>query len=293
MFTKRNPAIQVAKIADAALTLTGMRIAVIGGTNGLGRAIANAAHARGATVTVVGRSNRDPHLNFLAYDLSLVSSAKRVAAELPEVDALVFTTGILPGNTRVTSAEGIEIDMAISALSRAVIMRDMAPKLKANGRVFIMGFPGNNQKADLNDLNSDRSYVGGLGQAHSNTVAVNEALVFHYAQALRDRPVGVYGLNPGLIKTTIREPMHGGSWLGNMMEGFLGLFNSTPEQYAMNVLPLLIAPELTAHSGAMFGQDGVAVLPSKEFADAAVVGTYMRGVDDLIARAEGAAARGV
>ena len=196
----------------ASLDLTGKRIAVVGGTNGLGRAIAKAAASRGADVTVIGQTFRDAApIKFIQADLSLLKEAARVASLLPaeSLDAVVFTTGIITAPNKQVTPEGIERDMAISSLSRLVELRGLAPRLGVkrtptpaapSPRVFIMGFPGAGETGN-GDLNAEKGYKP-IPQ-HMNTVAVNEALELDGAK--RYPHIGVYGLNPGLIKTDIRN----------------------------------------------------------------------------------------
>ena len=101
---------------------------------------------------------------------------------------------------------------------------------------------------------------------HGNTVAVNEALVLHWAAqaAHRDR-VTFVGMNPGLVVTDIRNGIHGGGLIGGLMERALGLFTPSADQFAARMLDLLYAPELAKHSGSLWGQKGTAILPSKPF----------------------------
>jgi len=64
------------------LDLSSKRLAVVGGTNGLGRAIAQQALARGAEVTVVGRTFRDDPADRLT-SLKLVADVARASAPSP------------------------------------------------------------------------------------------------------------------------------------------------------------------------------------------------------------------
>ena len=115
----------------------------MGGTSGIGRALALAAASRGAAVTVVGRTFKaGDATTFKAADLSSMAVAKRVGAELEPADIVLFTTGTGPADKREATAEGIERDMAVSALSRFVILRELFPKLQRGARVFIWGMPG-------------------------------------------------------------------------------------------------------------------------------------------------------
>ena len=79
---------------------------VIGGTDGLGKAIALAAASRGAQVTVTGRTNRleGTDVAFVRGDLTLMRDAVALGASteaLPtDLDVLVFTSGILAAPKR-------------------------------------------------------------------------------------------------------------------------------------------------------------------------------------------------
>ena len=286
---KANTAIQWTKKAISTLDLSGRRLAVIGGTDGLGRAIAKQAASRGANVTVVGRTFRDKgeeRIDFIGCDLSLMSEAKRLGASLldTKTDTFLFTTGIVPARKREVTSEGLERDMAVSFLSRAVALQHLVPRLDAAAprRVFIMGFPGAGQAGKLGDLNADLSYSALT--VHMNTVAGNEALVLHGAAAWRARGVRAYGLNPGLVRTGIRANLLGTGPLARALEATLGHFTPSPAAYAETAVPLLYAPELDAHSGAIFNQAGAAILPTPAL-DPARVAALLGEADALIARA--------
>jgi NAD(P)-dependent dehydrogenase (short-subunit alcohol dehydrogenase family) len=268
--------------------LEGKNIVVIGGTSGIGQALARQAAVNGAEVTVVGRTQRDNGMNFVKADLSLITEAKRVASELPveTLDTVIFTVGIVPGKIRQETTEGVELDMAASALSRHVMLREMAGRLKATARVFIWGFPGSKgviSTTNVKDFNSELAYEGGFGTAHMNTVALNEALVHYWAS----KGMLIYGMNPGLIKTNIRNSMHGGGFAGSIMEFLINCFNPNVDKYARKILPLLIAPELNEYAGIMFGQKGTAILPSVELLNNGVVAEWIDAADTMVKQIAG------
>ena len=70
--------------------------------------------------------------------------------------------------------------------------------------------------------------------------------------------VNVYGLNPGLIQTEIRDGFLGkGTFMSMIVEGLIGLFCQTAEQYAENVLiHLLASPEYEDKSKTLFDNSG-------------------------------------
>lgn len=240
----------------------GLNVAVVGGTGGIGRAISRSLAGQGAHVLVVGRTQRDPGvpgIDFLRADLSLMSEAARVAAALPaeSLDLLVLTTGIIAAPAREETAEGIERDLAVSYLSRMVILQALGTRLR--GRVFVMGFPGNEQLGDPGDLNAERSYKA-MAQ-HMNTVAANEALVLDAAR--RYPQLEVFGLNPGFVKSDIRGNLFGpGSLRHRLFEAALTPVTTSAETYARRITPLLSSADLRGRSGMMFDRKGVAIRPS-------------------------------
>ncbi|HZV99306.1 MAG TPA: hypothetical protein VFF74_09985 [Methylophilaceae bacterium] len=224
----------------------------------------------------MGQTFRDagiPGIEFIKADLSLMREAQHVATLIPAetLDLVIFTTGIFAASERQVTSEGIERDMAISYLNRLVILRSIAPKLgmkraaaSLKPRVFIMGYPGSGQIGTPDDLNAEKSYRAMV--AHMNTVAGNEMLVLdaakHYPHAT------FFGLNPGLIKTNIRDNFLGKDSLkSRLTEGLIGLLAPSADTYAQRLAPLLVSPDIEGHSGALFNRKGLAILPSQGLTD--------------------------
>jgi len=290
----RDKSISWRRVDPSRVDLNGMNVAVIGGTGGIGRALSRFMASRGASVIAVGRTFRDsdtPGIRFVRADLSLMREAERVANALPAetLDLVVFTTGIFAAPKRQETAEGIERDMAVSYLSRLVILREIAPRLgkgrpagRMKPRVFVMGYPGTGQAGTVDDLNAEKSY--GAMAAHMNTVAGNEALVLDAAK--RYPGATVFGLNPGLHRSEIRENLLGqGTLKSRVVEWMIGLWTTSVETYAERLTPLLVSPDLEVHSGAMFDQKGNAILPSARFKDQSYVGAFLAASEALVSRA--------
>jgi NAD(P)-dependent dehydrogenase (short-subunit alcohol dehydrogenase family) len=270
--------------------LRGKNVCIVGGTAGIGAALARASAEKGANVTVIGRTQRDFHdtaAKFVKCDLQTMAEAGRIARELPTetIDVLVFTNGIVPGNARQATSEGVEIDMAVSALSRFVMLKEMIPRLKPSARVLIWGFPGSSgyiAKTALDDFNSEKNYKGGFEAPHMNTVALNEALVLHYAA----QGISTVGFNPGLIRTGIRQSLGLFTCCGGCMEGCIGCCNPSPSAYAQNVLYAFSSPDIDQHKGLMIGQSGDPILASPELTPDQVA-RWIAAADELATKAIG------
>jgi len=267
-----DPSVIIQPTPIERLDLSAKKLAIIGGTGGLGRAIAQQALARGAEVTVVGRTFRDDtaaRLTFVATDLSSMREAVRLGLDLPAeiFDVVLFTAGIIAAKTREETRERLERDVAISYLSRLAILQGLSIRLgsgRADGaprpRVFVMGAPGYGVLGDPDDLNSEENYRPRV--AHANTVAGNEILVL----GAKDRFTGpaFFGLAPGLIKTGIRGNYLGeGSITHKLVETAIGVLAQSPETYAKRIVPILFAPELEGRTGLMFGSKAQPILATQ------------------------------
>ncbi|KAI8610957.1 putative oxidoreductase [Chytriomyces sp. MP71] len=253
---------------------------LVGGTSGIGKAVGKALVNEGARVTILGRTQPDDfkEVTFIKGDLTLARDAKRLGqnVDVSTVDAILFTNGITGPPQRKASAEGIEIDMAVSTLSRYAFMDGVLSKVglqrlgagrveKAQKpRVFVWGYPGDNVTATVGDLNAEKKYVA--ADCHMNTVVVNEVFVSYLAD--QDPGINVYGVKPGLVNTGLQTKyagMYMGDFLANMIVGTLSyFFIPTPDQYAVDsVLPILASSDLEDKNKSLWTASKVSVPPNQ------------------------------
>lgn len=273
---KTDKRIKWNRIDPKTISLTAMKVIIIGGTGGIGKALSQFMASRGANVTVVGQTFRDvdiPGIQFIKADLSLMSEAKRVGGQLEAESAnlIIFTNGIFASPKREETSEGIERDMAVSYLSRLVIIKETIarlgknlPSTSAKPRVFIMGYPGVGNIGKADDLNAEKSYKA--LDVHLNTVAGNEMLVLDLTK--KHKNINFYGLNPGLLPTNIRSNFMGANSIKfRLMEWVVSLVSIGTKAYAEKLTPLLISPDIENYNGMMFNQKGNAILSSKGLTD--------------------------
>jgi hypothetical protein len=145
-----------------------------------------------------------------------------------------------------------------------------------------MGYPGTGYTGTLDDLNAEKSYRA--MPVHTNTVAGNEMLVLDAAERYPDATF--FGLNPGLIKTNIRDNFLGRDTLkSRALEWIIGKLAPSPETYAERVVPLLVSPDLERHSGTMFDRKGNAIRPSPGLIDASYRNAFIAVSEALVSRA--------
>ena len=264
----KPPAVAILSEAELKQNLQGKEILVVGGTKGIGYAVVEGLAKRGSKVTFTGRTAPKHVPNGARFVKNDVSSAK-AARDLVQkdlkgltFDTVVLCVGIISRPNLTRTSEGIEEDLAVSYLSRFVISNELikANALVGRKRVYIMGFPGEAvEPTDIEDINFERTEYK-QWPAHMNTVILNEALVHELAR--RHPDLHVFGLNPGIIQTEIRDNFHGGkqSVLGNVLETIIGLAFKSAEQYVERYLIHLISsPELSKKSAICFNHGAALV----------------------------------
>lgn len=96
-----------------------------------------------------------------------------------------------------------------------------------------------------------------------------------------------FGLNPGLIKTNIRNTFLGVDTLkSRFTEWIIGLLNPSAETYAERLASLLVSPDLELHSGALFDRKGLVILPSPKLTDRSYVKAFIDASEELVSRAK-------
>lgn len=112
------------------MDLKNKNVLVIGGTSGLGLAIASRLHSLGAVVTVTGRELKsNPGFRFYKCDLSVMkdiySLTDSMAAEKSCFDIIVNNAGVLSPPEYRETADRIEYSFQVNCISHLVINRGL------------------------------------------------------------------------------------------------------------------------------------------------------------------------
>lgn len=215
---------------------------VIGGTAGIGRALARRLVDEGAAVTIVGRPTgagaaaaAAVGAEFLPADVSELAEVRRladvVASRSDAIHTLVQAADVIK-KRRVDTADGFEVGFATNYLSRFLLVGLLLPQL-LSGRAEILhvaaaGAPG---RLALRDVPPPPSM--GAFRAHGLGQGANDVYGLELADRLAGTGVRVHVANPGAADTGIRDEINTTA-LGKVLSGVFGrvMTMRTPEQVA-------------------------------------------------------------
>lgn len=159
--------------------------------------------------------SHDRQFEFIAADLSLMSTvvsvAQQYAAAHPAgVDYLLLTVGVIASVEPRFTSEGLEFDLATSALSRLAFLNALKSYLLTNKDTYVgvWAFPGvfkPNQTHPIEQINVKEHY--GIASSHGDTIVINEAVGYHLWKKYSDK-LRVAQFNPGMLATDIRNDFY-------------------------------------------------------------------------------------
>jgi NAD(P)-dependent dehydrogenase (short-subunit alcohol dehydrogenase family) len=199
----------------------GSSAVVTGGTDGIGAATARALRDEGARVLVIGRSRAKAEalaaepsrgggsIETVVADLGLTGEVRRVvgevAARLGPIDHLLHAVGILLTRTAHT-AEGVELDLAVSYLSRFLFLEEAARHGLLTPATRLVNVAASARRVpfyvrmEFDDLDVVRGRTGMAG--HGQAQLANDLLT---ARAPERYGITAIGYGPGAVDTAIRR----------------------------------------------------------------------------------------
>jgi NAD(P)-dependent dehydrogenase (short-subunit alcohol dehydrogenase family) len=250
---------------------------VTGGTDGIGKEVARGLARAGHRVIIIGRdaekgvraareiqqAARNPNVEFLQADLSLMREAERVADEVGSrwagLNCLVHSAGMVSGRRELTD-EGIESNFATNYLSRFVLTRKLLPLMKAVGepgtaaRIVVISGAATTGKIYFDDINLISKF--GLLRMVEQSCRANDVFTVEQARRLASgyaRRVTITCLKMGVVKTNIRNRPDFPRWMKILVPLIMDpLLGQTAEQAAESALKLLLSRAYEGVTGALF-----------------------------------------
>ncbi|MEM6843927.1 MAG: SDR family NAD(P)-dependent oxidoreductase [Bacteroidota bacterium] len=258
-------------------------ILIVGGTDGIGKAVALKMAELHYSVTILGRNRtrgnsvltllqqRNPkgqHF-FIASDLSVMKNVVKAVDHIHQLgtsyDVILHTADVLKVAREETS-EGLEVCIATNFYAR-LMMNDQLVLKNMNKpqkliHVAAAGFPpGKNFRDKFPVATTASSFTGhGIGQI------ANDFYGFYAREILSDKEIQVNILNPGMVDTDIRR---NGSfpkwfmWIEPVLNLLLKPLITSPEKYAQVVVDIVTDRNTKAKYSVLIDSKGKPKKPSR------------------------------
>lgn len=219
----------------------GKRYWLVGASEGLGRALAHRLSAAGAEVIVSARSverlealvqELPAKARAVAVDVSDRASVEKAAAEVGEIDGVVYLAGVYwPMPATDWNAEQAELMADINFTGAVRTMGAVVPAMVARGKGHIVL---------TGSLSGFRGLPGAIGYGASKAAVMSLAESM-YAD-LRHTDIEVQVANPGFIKTRLTDK-----------NDFSMPFLMTPEEAAQEMFELMNGEAFKKNFPMLFG----------------------------------------
>ncbi|KAI0524062.1 hypothetical protein KFK09_003426 [Dendrobium nobile] len=253
------------KAEDMQVQMEGKNCLVTGGNSGIGFAAAEGLASRGATVYIVCRNkekgeaalskiqsttgNKNIHLEIC--DLSSISEVKsfasRFSSENKPLHVLVNNAGLLEHN-RVTTSEGLELNLAVNVaatFAMTELMRPLLEKAAPDARVITVSSGGMYMAPLSTDLQYSEPKFDGMTQ-YTRNKRIQVALTEKWSQIYDGKGIGFYSMHPGWAQTPgVAKSL---PTFSDKLSGML----RTSEEGADTVVWLALQPKEKLVSGAFY-----------------------------------------
>jgi NAD(P)-dependent dehydrogenase (short-subunit alcohol dehydrogenase family) len=250
--------------------MKGKVVVITGATSGIGEVAAHRLAAMGARIVLVARDaargqktlTRLPSLGSTAVhtifygDLSRISEAKRVAAEIaaaePRVDVLINNAGALFG-TRHLTADNLEETFATNHMAYFVLTAGLRANLLAAAPSRVVSTASSAHRGhilDFDDLQATKGYSA--IRAYGRSKLCNILFTRELARRWAGQGVTANCLHPGFVATRFGDGS--GGLLSGVVRVAKSLFAITPEKGAQTIVYLASSPDVNAISGEYFYQ---------------------------------------
>jgi NAD(P)-dependent dehydrogenase (short-subunit alcohol dehydrogenase family) len=269
------------------MTMQGKICLITGGTNGIGKATAQALSRKGATVVIIGRDAKktsrvveeiraesgNKNVDSLLADLSSQKEVRRLADEFqrkyPHLHVLLNNAGGTFA-TRQLSVDGIEMTFALNHLAYFLLTNLLLDTLKASAPARVINVSSDAHsggKIDFDNLQGERAYSS-FGP-YGNSKLANILFTTELARRLEGTGVTVNALHPGLTSTGFGKNNPG--FFMKIMGALIPLIGRSPEKGAGTSIYLASSSEVHSITGKYF-VDCKITQPAPQVADSAVAG---------------------
>ena len=278
---------------------------ITGGTNGIGKATAQALARMGATVVIVGRdaqktsqvveeiraTSGNNNVDSLLADLSSQQQVRRLANEFKSkyshLHVLLNNAGAV-FMRRQLSVDGIEMTFAVNHLASFLLTALLLDTIKASSPARIINVSSNvhaSGKIEFDNLQGERDY---RPTAYDNSKLANILFTMELARRLEGTGVTVNALYPGFVATGFAK--NNGKVIAALVSIFAPLVARSPAKGAETSIYLASSPSVEGITGKYFYDSHV--LPAASQATDMVVARKLWDVSaEMVRLADGTPAK--
>ena len=259
---------------------------VTGGTNGIGKATAQALAQMGATVVIVGRNAQrtsqvveeirtasgNKNVDSLVADLSSQQEVRRLANEFKSkyshLHVLINNAGAV-FMQRQLSVDGIEMTFALNHLASFLLTNLLLDTIKASAPARIINVSSDahaSGKIEFDNLQGERDYSP---RAYENSKLANILFTMELARRLEGTGVTVNALHPGFVATGFAK--NNGKVIAALVSIFAPLVARSPAKGAETSIYLASSPSVEGITGKYF-YDSRAISAAPQAIDMVVAG---------------------
>lgn len=248
--------------------LAGRTFFVTGANSGVGRSMAEALAARGASVVMATRSEErtrpvidgirrqypSSDIQWLQIDLADLDSVRRAAGEYlgsgKPIDVLVNNAGI--AGTNALSPQGFDITYATNHIGPFLLTNLLLPRIReaSQGRIVNVASAAHFtvKQMDWTTLERRTTPRRSAFPDYAMTKLMNVLHAKELARRLTGTAVTTYAVHPGAVATNIWRSLPG------PVQWFIKLFMLNNEQGAVPLLYCATAPQLASQTGRYYNR---------------------------------------
>ena len=278
---------------------------VTGGTNGIGKATAQALAKLGATVVIVGRNapktaqlveeiriaSGNNKVDSLLADLSSQQEVRKLADEFKSKYAHLH---VLLNNAggffmqRQLSVDGIETTFALNHLASFLLTNLLLDILKASAPARIINVSSDahaSGKIEFDNLQGERNF---RPSAYDNSKLANILFTMELARRLEGTGVSVNALHPGFVATGFAK--NNGKVIAALVSLFAPLVARSPAKGAETSIYLASSPKVEGMTGKYF-YDSQVISAAPQATDMVVARKLWDASNEIVHRADSVLAK--
>ena len=207
--------------------------------------------AKDEIIRRTGNTGVDVIIADLAWQKDIRRAASEFLSRFDKLDVLINNAGIIPPSRRETSADDIELGLAVNHLAPFLLTHLLMDSLRAAGNARVVTVASEAHRSGRfhkENLELERNYNS--IRSYGNSKMYNIMFAREFARRTEGSGITSYSLHPGVVRTNL-DTGGGFSWYGFLFK--LGKpFMISPKRGAQTTIYLATEPGIEQWNGGYF-----------------------------------------